>query len=127
LKAVSWIIAVAAIVIAGTLVMGIAIAIFISGGSGGSEQTPVTVTGSRVTIDIRDFDYFPRDLTINAGTTVTWTNYDDAPHTATEQDEEWDTERLDKDEGASLAFDSIGRFEYYCVYHPYMEATLTVQ
>ena len=95
-------------------------------GSGG-DQTPVVSAAGEVTVDIRDFVYFPADLTINAGARVTWVNYDSAPHTATGTTDSWDTGRLDRDERAAVVFDRAGSFPYFCVYHPNMKGVVTVR
>jgi plastocyanin len=95
--------------------------------SGGAPQTPVVVTGETVSVSIEDFDYIPRDITVDHGATVTWTNEDSVPHTATDDDGSWDTDRLDKGEGGSLTFETAGEYRYYCVYHTYMKGTVTVR
>ncbi len=124
----------AIVIIVGVLLIGLLavvpiITILTGGGPFGDdpEQTPVVASTSEVTVDIRDFGYFPRNLTIDAGAKVTWTNYDSAPHTATDKDDAWDTGQLDKDESATLSFDERGIYSYYCTFHPYMKATLTVR
>lgn len=129
---VGWVVALVVLLLVGGLIMGIAMAGHMDGGmmwgrSGRADQTPAVVAGSAIAVEIRDFDYFPRELTIDAGASVTWTNYDRAPHTATDKDESWDTERLDKDDRATLTLDQPGIYDYYCIYHPYMEARLTVR
>ena len=96
-------------------------------GSIGGDQTPVVATASEVTVDIRDFVYVPADLTVNAGTKVTWVNYDSAPHTATGTSDDWDTGRLDRNERGSVVFDTPGSFPYFCTYHPNMKARVTVR
>ena len=121
---------VALVVLLGGILMGIAMGGHMDGmmgRRGGAAQTPVVATGLEVAVDIRDFDYIPRDLTVDAGTKITWTNYDGAPHTATDNDDAWDTERLGKNESASIRLDDSGEYGYYCVYHPYMKATVTVR
>lgn len=126
--------AVAAVVIAVALLgMGIIMAIAMSNmggnmrGRSGSPQTPAIFDTAEVTIEIRDFDYFPRDATVEAGAEVTWVNRDSAPHTATDEDGTWDTGVLREDESGTLSFDQAGEFEYYCTLHPSMKATLTVR
>ena len=91
------------------------------------QQTPVVATAGEVTVDIRDFVYFPADLTVNAGTRVTWVNYDSAPHTATGTSDDWDTGRLDRTERGSVVFDTPGRFPYICIYHPNMKGVVTAR
>ena len=94
---------------------------------GGVQQTPVVATAGEVTVDIRDFVYFPADLTVNAGTTVTWVNYDSAPHTATGTSDDWDTGRLDRNDSGSVVFEDPGSFPYLCIYHPNMKGLVTVR
>lgn len=90
-------------------------------------QTPVVATAGEATVDIRDFVYFPADLTVGAGTRVTWVNYDSAPHTATGTSSSWDTGRLDRNDRGSVVFEEPGSFPYFCIYHPSMKAAVTVR
>ena len=120
----------AAIVLVGGFALGMAFGGMGMGsmmGSGRPEQTPVVLQGADVAIDIQDFDYFPRYAAVDAGTTVTWTNYDSAPHSATDRQKAWDTGLLQEDESRAITFDTPGTFEYYCTVHPNMTATLTVR
>lgn len=91
------------------------------------EQTPFLTDEQSVTVTIRDFVYFPEDLTINAGATVTWVNEDAAPHDATDNNDAWATEVLDEGESGSITFAEAGVFPYYCSIHPFMTATVTVR
>jgi plastocyanin len=125
------IVAVGSLLIVGGMFIGMSMAGHMGGAmmhrSGNVRQTPAAVSAPEVAVEIKDFDYIPRDLTIDVGATVTWTNYDGSPHTATDDDGGWDTGRLGKNETASVQFDEPGEFGYYCVYHPYMQATLIVR
>lgn len=96
------------------------------GGGSRAPQTPVVSGASQVTVDISEFDFLPRDLTIRAGTSVTWVNHDLAPHDATDVDGAWATAMLNPEEADTLTFDSPGAYEYLCSIHPAMTATLTV-
>ncbi len=91
------------------------------------DQPPAVLQGQQVIIDIRDFDFAPRHAIIDAGTAVTWTNYDAAPHSATDRQKTWDTGMLEKNGAAAVTFNEPGTFEYYCTLHPNMTATLTVR
>jgi len=91
------------------------------------EQTPFVSEHETLEIAIEDFLYSPADLTINAGTTITWTNNDAAIHDATERDRSWNTELLSKSEAGEITFDEPGTFEYFCSIHPWMEASITVR
>jgi plastocyanin len=97
------------------------------GGGSQGPQTPVASDATELTLEIRDFDYFPRELTVAVGTTLTWVNRDAAPHDATDEAGNWGTGLLDKDERATLTFDAPGVYRYICTIHPDMKATLTVR
>ncbi|HEU4759669.1 MAG TPA: cupredoxin family copper-binding protein [Dehalococcoidia bacterium] len=95
--------------------------------AGNSPQTPVVADQRQVAVEIRNFEYFPRDLTVAAGTEVTWTNRDTAPHSATDKGKGWDTGLLNKDASKTLTFNTPGSYSYFCAVHPSMKATLTVR
>lgn len=117
-------------ILVGGLVMGIVMAGHMGGGmmgrAGNSPQTPFVAEGD-VTVEISGFEYFPRDLTVKAGAAVTWMNYDNVPHNATEDDKAWETETLHENEGGTIAFPELGEYQYYCTIHPSMKAKLTVR
>jgi plastocyanin len=76
---------------------------------------------------IVDFGYEPTTLTIPAGTTVTWTNTGNAPHTVTADDGSFDSGNLSGGATFSQAFAKAGTFAYHCTIHSSMTATITVQ
>ena len=127
---VAVVVGVAALVLVGGFVMGIMMAGHLGGGmmgrAGNSAQTPFVAEGD-VTVEMRGFEYFPRDLTIKAGASVTWTNYDNVPHNATDDDKSWETETLHGDDSGSLTFPDAGEYTYYCTIHPSMKAKLAVR
>jgi len=96
-------------------------------GSSGTEQTPVVSAAERVTIDIRDYEFFPARLTVDAGTEVTWVNYDTVPHNAVADDGAFETDMLNKDDSGSVVMDAPGTHAYKCTFHPAMTATITVR
>jgi plastocyanin len=96
------------------------------GGGSLALQTPMVSDAPEVTIEIRDFDYFPRELTVAVGTSLTWVNRDSAPHDATDEAGGWATKMLNQGESATLTFDAPGAYRYLCTIHPDMKATLTV-
>ena len=81
----------------------------------------------KVSIDIKDFAYGPKTLTVKKGTTVVWTNQDSVKHTATADDGSFDTGLLAKGESGSVTFDKIGTFNYHCTPHPNMKAAIIVE
>jgi hypothetical protein len=63
---------------------------------------------------------------VNVGDTITWTNQDTAPHTATASDGSFDTGNLSKGKSGSITFSKAGTFAYICSIHPSMKGTVTV-
>jgi plastocyanin len=78
---------------------------------------------------IDNFTYSPRQLTVAAGTRVTWRNRDDVPHTATSTSKPraFDSGTLDTDEHFSHVFTTPGTYEYFCVLHPKMTGQIVVK
>jgi plastocyanin len=73
-------------------------------------------------IKIDNFTFSPRSLTVARGTTVTWVNEDDIPHTATsaEKPRAFDSGALDTDASFSFTFEKAGTYPYFCAVHPHM-------
>jgi plastocyanin len=80
--------------------------------------------GTQVKID--NFSFGP-DLTIPAGTTVTWTNNDDVPHVVASDTKIFKSQALDTDDHFSYTFTKPGTYLYYCMIHPKMTAKVVVQ
>jgi plastocyanin len=78
-----------------------------------------------VTID--NFSFGPQTLTVAAGTTVTWTNHDDIPHTVVSTDGVFKSKVRDTDEKFSYTFANAGTYPYYCSIHPKMTGKVVVQ
>ncbi|PVH27975.1 cupredoxin domain-containing protein [Pararhodobacter oceanensis] len=77
-------------------------------------------------VSIEGFAFSPASLSIAAGDTVTFTNNDAAPHTATAQSAGLDTGTLNSGDSESLTFNTPGTFAYRCRFHPAMRGTVTV-
>lgn len=95
------------------------------GGRDRGNETRGTASGQGE-VRIVDFDYEPSVLEVTRGTVVKWTNEDSAPHTATTNDDTFDTGRLDKGESSEITLDAPGTYDYICTYHPYMEGSIVV-
>jgi plastocyanin len=78
-----------------------------------------------VTID--NFKFNAARIAIAAGTTVTWTNRDDAPHAIASATRLFSSSALDTGDTYSRTFKEPGTFEYYCSVHPHMTGTIVVQ
>ena len=79
------------------------------------------------TVKIDNFSFSPATLQIKAGTTVTWTNADDIPHTVVSDDKIFKSKALDTDDKFSFKFDKAGTYPYFCSLHPKMTAKVVVQ
>ena len=95
------------------------------GGRGQGNETTGTASGQGE-VRIIDFDYKPSVLEVTPGTVIKWTNEDGAPHTATAEDDVFDTGRLDKGESSDITFEMPGTFEYICTFHTYMQGRIVV-
>jgi plastocyanin len=79
-------------------------------------------------VDIKDFLYVPDPITVPVGGSVTWTNSDPVPHTATARDREvLQSGTLRQGESFSQIFDTAGSYEYFCEFHSGMKGTVVVE
>jgi plastocyanin len=78
-------------------------------------------------VKIDNFSFGPVTLTIPVGTTVTWTNRDDIPHTVVSDDKVFKSKVLDTDEKFSFTFTKAGTYPYFCSVHPKMTGKVVVQ
>jgi len=93
----------------------------------GSSRGGVAPTAT-TTVDISGFQFVPRDITINVGDTVTWTNSDSVIHTATSTSgpASFDTGNIPSGQSRSVTFTVAGSYTYFCEIHPGMTGTVTV-
>ena len=75
----------------------------------------------------KDFMFAPTSITVSAGSTVTWTNRDDEPHTVVSEGGLFRSAALDTNESFSFRFDKPGTYRYACSIHPRMVGTIVVQ
>ena len=85
------------------------------------------VRAQDVTAKIDNFTFVPARLTVKAGTTVTWRNEDDIPHTIASAARLFKSKALDTDDSFSFTFTEPGTYEYFCSLHPRMTATIVVE
>ena len=78
-------------------------------------------------VKIDNFSFGPASLTVAAGTTVTWKNNDDVPHTVVSDDKVFKSKALDTDDKFSYTFTKPGTYNYFCSVHPKMTAKVVVQ
>jgi plastocyanin len=75
---------------------------------------------------IAEFAFKPDTMMVPVGTTVTWENNDDIPHTVVSLDHTFRSPALDTDDKFSFTFNKAGTFEYFCSLHPNMTAKIVV-
>ncbi len=80
-----------------------------------------------VEVVIESFAFKPAQLSIPAGTRVTWQNNDSVPHTVTERDGLFDSGSLSRGDEFSYTFTQSGSFDYYCTIHPSMTGKVVVE
>lgn len=89
-----------------------------------AQQSPAPVE-----VKIDNFSFGPASVTVPVGTTVTWVNHDDIPHTVVSTDDPkvFKSKVLDTDEKFSFTFAKAGTYAYFCSIHPKMTGKVIVQ
>ena len=83
------------------------------------------VATSAVTID--NFSFMPAAITVKAGTTVTWTNRDEEPHSVVSGEEPMRSHTLAGPNNTfTHTFAKPGTYHYNCGIHPFMQGTVEV-
>ena len=78
-------------------------------------------------VKIGNFTFAQKSITVRPGTTVTWENDDDIPHTVVAKNLAFKSKVLDTGERFSFTFAKAGQFDYYCSIHPHMTGTVVVK
>jgi plastocyanin len=94
------------------------------GAAGGAA---VDAAAKAVTVKIDNFAFAPPDLTIAAGTTVTWKNDDGEVHKVQDDHKRFASAALDTDDSYSHTFATPGVYHYFCSIHPYMVGKIVVK
>jgi plastocyanin len=90
-------------------------------------RSGVACTGSGgQAVSIQNFAFNPASTTVSAGSSVTWTNNDSAPHTVT-FDSGPDCGNLANGATKTATFSTAGSYAYICTIHPQMKGTVVVQ
>jgi plastocyanin len=97
-------------------------------GGGDDPGTTAAAGGEEENVEIVDLAFNPEEVTITAGSTVTWTHADpNLPHTATSDDDVFDSGNLTEGDEFSFTFEEAGTFPYFCQVHPTMRGTVIVE
>jgi plastocyanin len=94
---------------------------------GGKNASAESTSNAAGTVKIDNFSFTPPTVTVPAGTSVTWTNSDDIPHTVVSDDKNFKSKVLDTDEKFTYTFTKAGTYPYFCSIHPKMTGKIVVQ
>jgi plastocyanin len=103
-----------------------------SSSSGGGGAAPAATSGAggsaAANVTIADFKYGPDPVQVKSGGSITWTNSDSTPHTATDTGDTsvLDTGTLNQGDSKTVTFEQPGTYRYTCSFHPFMHGTVTV-
>ena len=89
-------------------------------------QHPGVAHAENTTVTIDNFTFAPAQLTVKVGTTVTWKNHDDIPHTVVSAGK-FRSKAMDTDDSYSFTFTAAGDYPYFCSLHPHMTGTIKVE
>ncbi len=95
-----------------------------AGSAGAAEGKTIQIVQPR---DPKTWGFDPPDVTVAAGTTVTWKNEGRDVHDITSKEHDWGSPDLRPGESWSKKFQSAGVYAYNCSPHPWMRATIRVE
>jgi len=78
-------------------------------------------------VAIQNFAFGPNAITVAAGTTVTWTNQDNEPHSVVMVDNSFRSTPMDTGDHFSHTFATPGQYRYFCGFHPQMLGLVIVR
>jgi plastocyanin len=90
-------------------------------------QAQASAPAQAATITISNFTFGPTTLAVRPGTTVTWINDDDTPHTIMAMDKSFRSKPLDTGERFAFTFMKPGEYTYFCTIHPMMTGKVVVK
>jgi len=82
--------------------------------------------GEEDKVVIDNFAFTPNVLTVKPGTTVTFVNHDDIPHSVVDTAGKFHSKALDTDDTFQITFDQPGEYNYYCGLHSHMRGKIVV-
>jgi plastocyanin len=109
------------------LAMPVVIALLLLFAGSASVTAKAQSPSANAEVKIDNFSFGPETITVPLGTTVTWTNRDDIPHTVVSTDGVFKSKVRDTDEKFSYTFAKAGTYPYYCSLHPKMTGRIVVQ
>jgi plastocyanin len=109
------------------VICGLLIACAMPGVLRAAEAHAITVNAEASVVKIDNFTFSPATLTIAPGTSVTWTNDDDIPHTVVAKDKSFRSKPMDTGNQFSYTFATPGEYDYFCSLHPHMVGKIVVK
>ena len=94
--------------------------------AGGGPACAENAGAGQVAVAVKDFAFGPSDITAKVGQTITFTNGDTAPHTATLDDGTCTTGTISPSAADGLVFNAVGTYPFHCKIHSNMKGTITV-
>lgn len=92
------------------------------------EATPASAEAATAAVEIKDFAFHPETITVPAGGSITWTNADTTPHTASGIDRKiLQSGAVQPGESFTQTFDTAGSYDYFCEFHAGMKGTIVVE
>lgn len=119
MNVMSWMLVVIATLVLSTAALSPAMA---------ANAVTTTTSTKPIAVNIQDFVFAPKTLTVAAGTRVVWTNRDEEPHVVVSAGNQFTPSKaLDTNDSYTVTFDHAGTYTYYCAIHPMMVGTIIVK
>jgi len=78
------------------------------------------------TVEIRQFQFSPKELEVSPGDKIVWVNFDLVPHTVTANDESWDSQLINSNAKWEMVVQEETFTDYYCRFHTTMKGQLKI-
>ena len=86
------------------------------------------IASKQNTIEIKDFAFNPKTITVKSGEKITWINRDEEPHTIVSVEKQFKkSSALDTDQEFTITIGAPGTYTYFCSVHPKMTGTIVVE
>ena len=82
--------------------------------------------GATSTVTIQNMAFTPDTLTVKAGTTVTWYNMDEVPHTVVDLNGRFSSPSIAPGYSYAYPFTVVGTYTYHCTIHPEMKTGVII-
>ena len=93
----------------------------------GGEMKDAGTSAHENKIEIKDFAFNPKTITVKSGEKVTWINRDEEPHTIVSVEKQFKkSTALDTDQEFTITAAAPGTYSYFCSVHPKMTGTIVV-